>query len=383
MTDLALETWPRVGEVPATLWRALSTAAPPFLEHAFLSGLEETGCVGPETGWEPSVITARDPEGEVLGGCAIYVKTHSMGEFVYDWSFADAARQYGIRYYPKAVITAPFSPIPSAKLLIHPDATERSESVRRALLEAAIQFARDAGCASVHMLFCTEEEAQTAQTLGFFARIGTQLHWENADYPDFDAYLARFKAKRRKEIRRERRGIRAKGLTIEAIGGDEIDDALCPDLYRFYRSTVERFMWGRLYLKPSFFELLWEKMRDRLRLTLARDAGSVVAGTLNFERHGRRHGRYWGTDVDVKHLHFELTAYSPIEDCIRRGASGFGAGAGDYAHKLARGFLPTLTRSVHQYFHNDFHRLIEAYCSREADAIQQSLSESYESPFIR
>ena len=382
MIELKTETWPRVGEVPATTWEPLAATAPPFLEHPFLSALEESGCVGSETGWEPTVITGHHDD-RVVGACAMYVKTHSMGEFVYDWSFADAARQYGIRYYPKAVITAPFSPIPSAKLLLEDASAEHADAIREALLREAIAVAQAAGCESVHLLFCTEAELAVARKLGFFGRLGTQLHWQNERYDDFDAFLGRFKAKRRKEIRRERRAITDSGLVIEALSGDAIEDALCPAMYRFYRNTVTRFMYGRLYLNPAFFELLWDRMRDRLQLTVARSKHQPVAGTLNFQRNGRRHGRYWGTDVDVRHLHFELTSYAAIEDCIRQNISAFEAGAGDYVHKLTRGFLPVVTQSAHLYFHNDFHRLVEAYCGREAQAIREAIAQRYESPFIR
>ena len=371
-------------QLTASQWDALTHGSSPFLEYPFLASLEEAECVGEGTGWQSLPLTLSNEEGEFVAGCPLYLKRHSMGEFVYDWAFADAAQRHGLPYYPKAIIAAPFSPIPGHKLLVHENLSrQEADAARKQLLEGAIEVAQQAGCHSVHLLFCTAEEAKVAQQLGFFTRIATQLHWRNEAYGCFDDFLQRFRSKRRKAIRRERRQLAATGLSIEALAADQIPDELCPAFFRFYTQTVSRFMWGRQYLNPRFFELLWERFRHRIQVTVARQEGKPVAGTLNFERNGRRHGRYWGTDVEIPHLHFELTAYAAIEDCIERRLNVFEAGAGDYPHKLARGFLPTITRSVHLYFHDDFHRSVQAYCTQEAAAIRQSLATASVSPFIR
>lgn len=371
-------------------WDALTDHASPFHEHAFLAGLEETGCVGAGTGWDPVTLCARDSEGALKAALPLYIKSHSMGEFVYDWSFADAASRAGLPYYPKMVGTSPFSPIAGPRVLLDPALagnTENRARLVRQLLQRAIAEAQSRGCQSIHLLFCTDEEAAIARDLGFFTRLAIQLHWENNEYGDFDDFLSRFRSKRRKDIRRERRRLTESGVDIKTLRGAQMEEPFQPShveaAFRFYKSTVARFGHGNQYLNRDFFEALFRDMPHRIALTLAHKDGALIAGALSLEKSGRRYGRYWGADASVPFLHFGVCAYAPIEDAIKHGLQAFEAGAGAHAHKYERGFCPRITQSVHLYFHDDFHHALDVYCQREAEHIRREASALARGVFIR
>jgi predicted N-acyltransferase len=374
--------------VAAGKWNALSEDVSPFHEHAFLSALEATGCVGDDSGWTPLVFGLEGSNGALSAIMPTYLKDHSMGEFVYDWAFADAAQRARVPYYPKMVVTSPFSPIAGPRVLLEPGAetSDRRHQIRH-LLEAAMEEAQSRGCQSVHLLFCTEEEMEIARELGFFERLAVQLHWENNGYACFDDYLARFRAKRRKEIKRELSHIAQAGVEIQNLSGAPGRDGLSPDLakaaFGFYADTVSRFHWGRRYLNEAFFEALFATLPERIEFTVARRGGELIAGAFNLEKNGRRYGRYWGTHAPLPFLHFAVCAYGPIGDCIARGVGAFEAGAGPDGHKFERGFLPRVTRSAHLYFHDDFHRSVEVYCEREAGHVRREVKSLAQGVFIR
>jgi predicted N-acyltransferase len=360
MNDLTVTSHGAITEVGKNTWAPLTTTAIPFLEYDFLAGLEITGCVGGTTGWHPQILTVAGPSGEVVGGCAAYVKTHSMGEFVYDWTFADAAHRNGIAYYPKLIV-----------------------AIQTSLLNHLVSLAEALKCQSLHLLFCTPEEAALAAQKGFFTRLASQLHWENQGFESFDDFLGRFRARKRKEIRRERRLLSQDGVSVESLWGDEIPDELCAPFYSFYADTIGKFAWGRRYLCPEFFSHLWDTMRHRLQVNVARVGNEAIGGSLNLFKDERCHGRYWGCTTERAHLHFECCTYAPVETCIERGINTFEAGAGEHAHKFSRGFVPTETLSSHLYFHDDFHRSVEAYCAKEAAVIRQHVEDHRSGPFIR
>lgn len=362
---------------------AVARAAVPFLHWGFLSALEESSCLGPRTGWIPSHLAISGEGDRVIGLAPAFYKLHSMGEFVYDWSWADASERMRVPYYPKLVLAAPYSPVGGERLLVAPGiAGEPADHVRRALLMAAVERARDLGCSGVHVLFCSEEEVALARGLGFIHRVGCQFHWENEDYPDFDAFIARFGSKRRNQIRRERRRVTEQGVHIESLLGASVSDDLADPAFDFYEATIKRFAWGRRYLNRRFFELLWQRMRPYLQLMIARRGGAVVGGSLNLERlpagtpGATRFGRYWGALGEVDMLHFEVCAYAAIEDCIRRGVRAFEAGAGGEEHKLSRGFLPQRIHSVHLLFEPRLHAAIDDFCRREAEHIDRAIAQT-------
>lgn len=387
---MRIRTWPAVTDIGEETWDTLTRDASPFLEYGFLSALEDSGCVGGDSGWYPLLLTAHADEASALAGddplgaAPAYVKTHSMGEFVYDWSWADAAARMRVEYYPKLVITSPFTPVAGPRLLTRSDLDAGvRDDVRRALLAGALQVARRSGCHGVHMLFCTDEERRLAEEVGFAHRLGSQLHWENAPYDSFADYLDRFKSKRRNQIRRERRRVREEGVEVACYAGDLVADEHLEPAFRFYAATVDRFSWGRRYLNEHFFELLWERMRPRLHVVLAERGGQTIAGALNLRKGERLYGRYWGADAEVSGLHFEVCSYASIEDCIRVGSRVFEAGAGAYGHKHARGFLPTATHSVHRHFHPRFHAAIADFCEREASHLRHETVGLREGVFVR
>ncbi len=383
LAPLTVRTAPGVAAVPPADWDALTHGDSPFVEHAFLAGLEATGSVGPETAWRPKPLLAYAGE-QLVGAAPAYVKTDSMGEFVYDWAWADAARRIGVRYYPKLVIAAPFSPVGGRRLLTHPSLAEPlATQVRGALLAAALELADQAHLHGVHVLFCAEDEVAAATELGFAHRLGVQLHWRNEGYRDFDDFLGRFSSKRRNQIRRERRRVREAGVDVRSLAGAEVEDAHLDPAFRFYVSTVEQFAWGRQYLSRDFFEHLWRAQRERLHLTLATHEGRPIAGAVDLAKAGRRYGRYWGADATVDALHFEVCAYAPIEDAIRRGLGAFEAGAGNYEHKLARGFLPAFTHSVHWLAEPRFFEAVADFCAREAAHVRADAEQAAQRVFVR
>jgi hypothetical protein len=235
------------------------------------------------------------------------------------------------------------------------------------------------------VLFCSREEALLAAERGFAVRRGFQFHWQNDGYDDFEAFLARFSAKRRNQIRRERRRVDEAGIETVSLVGDAIEPRHMADAFRFYADTVDRFTWGRRYLNEALFEALWTHQRHRLQLTLATHAGSgqVVGGTFNFQKSGRRHGRYWGCEASVPMLHFEVCSYAAIEDCIESGIATFEAGAGGGHHKYRRGFLPVETFSAHKLFHPQFHRAISEFCVAEGRSVQGEVASLRNALFVR
>ncbi len=370
-------------DIDAAEWDRVVADEPPFLEHAFLLALERTGCVGPETGWVCRPVLVR--AGSTLVGLApAWLKTHSMGEFVYDWAWADAAQRAGVRYYPKLIVAAPFSPVPGRRLLVDPAIPEAlAHTVRGMLMDALEAVARDAGAAGVHLLFCRESEVALAAERGYAHRLGMQFHWENEGYSDFEAFLSRFRSKQRNQIRRERRQVAEAGVSVESLAGDAVTDALLAPAYGWYCATIERFFYGRQYLNEDFFRAIWSTMRHRLQLVVARHEGQPIAGSVNFEKAGERYGRYWGASERFAHVHFEVCAYAAIEDCIRRGVQVFQAGAGGGDHKYGRGFAPTLTHSAHRLFHPGFHEAVETFCVREGDHVRGEADRLRESLFVR
>ncbi len=372
---LTARTVASVRDIPAEVWDRLVTGDPdgtPFLTHAFLAALEDTGCLGATRGWEPQHLVMRRGD-TVVGLAPAFVKHHSLGEFVYDFAWADAAARAGLPYYPKLVLAAPFTPVAGRRLFADPDAAAAEQAViRSALIAAAASAAVERGCAGIHLLFGCAEDIAIAREAGLFPRVGCQFHWRDADYGDFEAFLARFPSHRRNQIRRERRQVAAAGVTVTHHHGLAIEDRWRDDAFAFYGATIDRYVHGRRYLNAAFFERLWApELRRHLQLTLAWRGGHIIGGALNLEHAGRRFGRYWGALDEVPGLHFEVCTYAAIEDCLARGVRIFEAGAGGETHKLKRGFLPVLTTSAHALFEPRLHDACAAFSAREATHLQK------------
>ena len=348
-------------------WDAVVGDGSPFLEHTFLAGLERLGCATPETGWTPRPILVRDDGDRLIGAAPGWVKTHSMGEFVYDHGWAHAAQGANLPYYPKLVVGVPFSPVTGQRLLVAPDAD--TDAVRAGLL-AGMQAAVE-GCHGLHVLFNTASEAQWLAERGAFSRLQYQFHWTNHDYASFDDFLARFTSKKRNKIRRERKELH--GLRLEATSnpGAERLDAM----HGFYVQHCRNFgPWGRVYLSRDFFQYLGEVWGDRLHVVLAYDGDEPVAGTFNVLKGDRLYGRHWGAREDVKFLHFEVCYYQAIDECIRRGLRVFEPGHGG-GHKYRRGFEPTITYSSHWLAHGALHHALAEHAKAEGERVHEQVAE--------
>ena len=359
MAKLSLSLHTRIDEIGADEWNACAGEGNPFVSHAFLACVEESGSTGKRTGWLPQHAALRDSEGTLVGCAPMYGKSHSYGEYVFDHAWANAFERAGGNYYPKLQIASPFSPVPGPRFLIRPDG-----GVKMATMGAAVaQACGELGLSSVHATFCTEAEWQELGEAGWLQRMGMQFHWYNQGYASFDDFLGAMSSRKRKTLRRERRDAQACGLEFVTLRGPEITRAHWRDFHRFYTSTVDR-KWGSAYLTPDFFPLLGQRLGDQVVLMLALEHGKPVAGALNLMGSDALYGRNWGCDRDYPFLHFELCYYRAIDFAIEHGLARVEAGA-QGEHKIQRGYLPTPTYSVHWIRHRGLHDAVENFLAEE------------------
>lgn len=351
-------------------WNAL-TAGNPFLRHEFLSALIDTGCVNARSGWAPRFLVL-EREGRLAAAMPLFVKSHSYGEYVFDWAWADAYERHGVDYYPKLLCAVPFSPITGPRLL----ATDDDD--RRILLRAALQAARE--FSSLHVLFPTANEARLLQDAGLLLRRSVQFHWRNADYADFEDFLSRLSHAKRKNIRQERRRVREAGVTFRWLRGAQIERADWEFFYRCYRRTYAAH-YSHPYLSLDFFVRLGSNLSAHTLLIIAERAGQSIAAAFNVVAENTLYGRYWGALEHVPLLHFEACYYQAIEFAIANGLDTFEGGA-QGEHKLFRGLLPVETLSAHWLAHPRFARAVEDYLARETRGIAHYVNELNEhSPF--
>ncbi|HYR55716.1 MAG TPA: GNAT family N-acetyltransferase [Myxococcaceae bacterium] len=359
-----------ISEVPRDAWNALlDEESIPFLEWQWLEALEESGSVSPRTGWHPRHLTLWRGS-RLVAAAPAYLKDHSHGEFVFDWSWASAAERIGLRYYPKLILAVPMTPATSARILVGQgeDRAARTEE----LLTGALEYARSEELSSVHVLFQTPQECEPLEAAGFCLRFGVQYHWLNEGYTSFDGYLARFNSKRRNQLRREQRAPSEQGIAIRTIRGDELTGADPDEVYRLYCTTVDKQVWGHRNLNASFFRRILKTFRDRVELVEARRDGRLLAGAFNLASPRVLYGRYWGCFEEHPFLHFNVCLYHSIEECIRRGTARFEPGAGG-EHKLVRGFEPRLTYSAHWIFHPVLDKAVRSFLTHERAAIEKGL----------
>jgi predicted N-acyltransferase len=373
----------RISDVDAAAWDRLAGDDDPFLEHAFLAALEASGCVGARAGCVPRLVVARDG-GRLVGAVPLYLKTHSYGEFIFDWGWANAAHRSGIRYYPKLVAAIPFTPATGRRLALDPELpAAKAGAVTAALLRALRQLADEERASSVHFLFCTDAEKAALGAHEYLPRLSMQFHWHNrAERPfeSFDDYLSTFRSRNRKQVRKERQTAAAHGLTFRTATGAELDDGDWQALRAFYLANIARHG-GIPYLTERFFEVARATLPHRLVATLAYRGSEPVAGTINFEKGSHLYGRYWGCLDDYQMLHFELCYYRLIERAIERRYTLFEAGA-QGEHKLKRGLAPAFTHSAHWIRDQELARAIASFIEREAaDVAQEALYYDQHSPF--
>jgi len=374
-----LEVKERLADVPAQKWNALVGEDSAFLEWEWLSALEESGCVTARTGWLPQHLTLWE-DGELVGACPLYVKGHSMGEFVFDHGWADAAQSGGIAYFPKLLVAVPFTPATGARFLSR-SAAERP-AVIRALGEGLKEICRQNGFSSAHVNFCLPDEVDALRRAGFVHREGYQYQWTNPGWGSFEEYVAALKTKRRTQVRRERRELELQAIEIETLCGDEIPDALFATMFRLYRSTIDKLYWGRQYLNKRLFDLLRERWRSRLCFVVARRRGEVVAGTFNVRKRDVLYGRYWGAFEDIRFLHFNVCYYAAIEFCLRERIARFEPGAGG-EFKHLRGFDARPTSSMHYLADPRLARAVADYLERERHAVERHISHMDERSALR
>lgn len=357
-------------DIPRDAWNALvPEEGLPFLEWDWLNALEESGSVTRERGWQPSHLTLWEGA-RLVAAAPAYLKYDSHGEFVFDWTWASAADRLGFRYYPKLVLAIPLTPATGARLLV---AAGEDRPARMAqLLRGAVELARGEGLSSIHVLFPREEEAEALAAVGFAIRLGVQYHWRNAGYQSADDYLARFRSKRRHQLKRERRAPGEQGIELRTIRGDALADVDPEQVFRIYASTVDKYFFGNRYLTPAFFKLVLERFRSRVEVVEARKDGKLIAGAFNVASPKVLYGRYWGCFEEYPFLHFNVCLYHSIDEAIARGIERFEPGAGG-EHKLVRGFEPSLTRSAHWIFHPRLDAAVRNFIEQEGAAIAEGM----------
>jgi predicted N-acyltransferase len=375
----------RIADIGAEVWNgcALSAAGGaynPFVDYRFLQALEESGSVGPRTGWSPRHVVLEGEDGALVGLAPCYVKGHSQGEYVFDHAFADAYERAGGRYYPKLQVAAPFTPATGPRLLAAPGADPHE--AQEALAAALLTLMRSSGVSSIHVTFATQQEQAALVDNGFLARTDKQFHWRNDGYGSYDDFLAALSSRKRKQLKRERREALADGLTVRHVTGSDLRESDWDAFYDFYIDTGSR-KWGRPYLNRRFFSLVGEAMPERVLLVFAEESGRPIAGALNFIGDDALYGRYWGAIEERPFLHFEICYHQAIDAAIARGLARVEAGA-QGEHKLARGYLPVTTYSAHAFADPGLSRAVASYLAQErraVSALQQELEAA--APFRR
>jgi predicted N-acyltransferase len=358
--EITIRVHSAIAEIPAAEWDACAGEANPTVSHVFLNAFEESGSAARRTGWTPQHLSLADETGRIVGVVPLYAKTHSWGEYVFDYGWADAYERAGGRYYPKLLSAVPFTPVPGPRLLLRPDAPA---AAREHLIAGMIALTRKLRVSSLHVNFPDEGDARAFAAAGFLQRLGQQFHWTNEGYRDFEDFLAALNSRKRKAIKKERREALAPGMTIEVLTGADLLPRHWDAFYRLYLATSDR-KWGSAYLNRRFFALIGERMADKIVLVMARDGTRFVGGAFNLLGRDTIYGRNWGSHGEYKFLHFECCYYRAIEFAIARGLKRVEAGA-QGPHKIQRGYLPVPTYSAHFLPDPGFRRAVADYLARE------------------
>ena len=372
MTDvIEISMRSAIADIPAVDWDACANPSggrpvDPFTTHRFLSALELSGSVGRGTGWDPRYLVATKAD-QIIGVAPLYVKSHSQGEYVFDHSWADALQRAGGQYYPKIQIAVPFTPATGRRFLTR--AGNEAEALS-ALIQGTVQLAADNGLSSMHVTFCSEDEAIAGQSMGLLHRVGQQFHWENRGYDSFDDFLNDLSSRKRKAIRKEREQAQRFGGEIKSFTGDEIEPEHWDYFWRFYQDTGSR-KWGSPYLTRAFFDIAHDTLRDDMLLVLAISDERPIAGALNFIGRDTLFGRYWGCTEHHPCLHFELCYYQAIDYAIAHGLRVEAGAQGE--HKLARGYLPTPTHSLHWIANPSFRAAVSDFLDHERQLINEEM----------
>ena len=373
---MRIEVHDSIEDLNPAEWNRLAGSDYPFISHEFLSLAEKSGCVAASTGWIPRHIGLYNSSGELDAAMLLYEKTHSWGEFVFDWSWANAYHRAGVEYYPKLVSAAPFTPAPSTRLLTRNDNPELSAE----LLQHALQLADNGHYSSLHILFPQPDELPALENAGFKVRKDCQFHWHNHEYRDFDEFLAGFSSVKRKKARRDRRHVAEQGVTFRWLDGHTLDDSLWRDVYQLISNTfLQR---GAMpYYSFEFFVEVSRQMPDSIHVVLAEKDNEPVATAVFYRGGDALYGRYWGCNTDINALHFETCYYQGIDYCIRNGIKRFEPGT-QGEHKISRGFSPVTTWSAHWLARPEFFSAIGNYVDAEQNHIERYIEAvNQHSPF--
>ncbi len=358
-----------IAKVPRRDWNALlRDEDSPFLDWDWLFAMEESGSAVRATGWAPCHLVVHDgTDRAIVAACPLYLKSHNMGEFVFDHGWAEAAERAGIRYFPRLLAGVPFTPHSGRRFLT------RSGDDRAALIgilaRALTSLCADNKLSSVHVNFCESDEAAALSKLGFLERVGYQYHWHNQGFATFDDYLNQLKHKRRYAVRHERAALARQNVNIRVYAGEAIPNHLFAPMFEIYRSTIDKLYWGRQYLTEEFFELAGRHFKRHICLICAFERDELIAATFNLQKAGVFYGRYWGALRELKYLHFNVCYYAAIEHCIREGIRRFEPGAGG-EYKWLRGFDPALTRSMHFIAHPGLRKAVANFLARERREVE-------------
>ena len=377
---IAVKVLENIDAIAPSEWDACAGTDNPFVRHAFLRALEDSGSVGKQSGWLPQHLIIEDDTGTLLGAVPMYLKSHSQGEYVFDWGWADAYERAGGRYYPKLQAAIPYSPVAGPRLLVRPG--NIASTVRSALTAGLIEVAKQYGVSSLHVTFADESDAKFLESSGFLVRHGYQFHWKNAGYDTFDDFLDNLSSRKRKNIRKERRKVEEAGIQVLTLNGADIKPQHWDEFHRFYVNTYDR-KWGYPYLTRDFFAMLGEEMADQVALVRADIDDLAIAGALNMVGSDALYGRNWGCAGRYKFLHFEACYYRAIDFAIERGLKTVEAGT-QGPHKIQRGYLPQRTYSAHWIRDEGFRNAVADYLDRERQAeAGEAVALSELSPFRR
>jgi predicted N-acyltransferase len=373
--SLTIDAVEGIDRVPREEWNSLLAGDDsPFLDWDWLFAMENSKSAARASGWSPCHLVVHHGR-SLVAACPLYLKSHSMGEFIFDQGWAEAAMRSGLRYYPKLLTAVPFTPHTGRRFLTAEGLAR--EPLIGALARALIQLCTDNKLSSAHVNFCQPDEAAALDDAGFLQRIGYQYHWRNDGFATFDDYLGALKSKRRYAVRHERAALQAQGVTIKVHQGEGIPDTIFGPMYDLYLSTIEKLYWGRRYLSREFFTEMRERFKRHLCLICAYRGRKLVAGTFNLQKAGVLYGRYWGCFEELKYLHFNVCYYAAIEHCIESGIQRFEPGAGG-EYKWLRGFDPALTHSAHYIAHEGLRRAISNFLVRERREVQGWITEGRE-----
>jgi uncharacterized protein len=365
--EISIRIVRRISELSRARWDSLADGTTPFARWDWLDSLEQSGCVSEESGWLPHHLVA-ERANVLLAACPMYLKLHSMGEFVFDYEWAEAAHRAGIQYYPKMLVGIPFTPVTGNRFFTAAG-TDRAALIRL-LGQALAKIAADNKISSVHVNFCLPEEREALEAVGFFPRTGIQFHWQNRSFRSFDDYLGSFRSDRRNKVKRERREMEKRGIAIRAYEGEELTQKHLRTMFKLYKDHVDRLYYGRQYLTQEFFDELHRRFAANLCLMLAERGGKIIAGTFNVRDDIAMYGRYWGAFEEHPFLHFNVCYYSAIEHSIAKGLARFEAGAGG-SFKQLRGLDPEHTTSAHYIVDGNFRRAVERFLHQEREMIRR------------